>query len=52
MRSTTSTKDLVRSKNQVIEGGTNFTVSHIKLEKAFHGGKYVTPVQSPLVYHT
>lgn len=40
-----ATEGLVRGKNQVREGGTNFAVSHIKLEEWLPCGKvYVTPV--------
>ena len=45
MRRIIATKGLVRGKHQVIEGGTNFTVSHSKLEEWLPWRKvYVTPV--------
>lgn len=44
MRRIIAIKDQVRSKNVVIEGGTNFTVSQIKLKEWLPWMEVVTSV--------
>lgn len=52
MRSILAAKGLMGGKNQVVEGGTNFTVSQIKLQEWLPWRKLCHICPKTLVYHT